>query len=100
PDIISFFAWRSSSVGQSTRLISAELTVRVCPPPPKFPLVIRSLQEKSGDSFNSGSRSLRELSAPWMGLESQPEVTTNCLTATCIRFLTVLRYFVVVTRLL
>src|SRR4029077_14031894 len=49
PGIPCILAWRCSSVGQSTRLISAESTVRVCPPPPKSP-VFASLFTSSSNS--------------------------------------------------
>src|SRR6266404_8013917 len=43
--------WRCSSVGQSTRLISAASTVRICPPPPLF---FRKISNFSLLKTNSG----------------------------------------------
>jgi hypothetical protein len=42
PQFIITIAWRCSSVGQSTRLISAASVVRLHSPPPLFSLTLRA----------------------------------------------------------
>src|SRR5262249_3276715 len=96
PVILYIFTWRCSSVGQSTRLISAASVVRLHSPPLNFSLAtspvnsfswLKSALEKSGILW-------KELAPDW-----PRKLGLRVLTASCIRSSTTLRYFVVVVRL-